>query len=606
MAQVRDLLADVKKIDVIEASVTQLQTDVTNFDALPSQVNQTGKYLTTNGADASWATITQPTLVSQLTNDSGYQTLVQVSAAVAGLVDSAPGTLNTLNELAAALNDDPNFATSITNMVAGKANLSGGTFTGNVTVNGLFEVKDPGNYYNGHMRVGAVNQGYPYVNIGMDENDTDNPGMVVGWYIKALGDIITNRIRLGGVYGQTGQIIAAPNTYEAQWTTIKTVNGTSILGAGDIIISAYADSKVQTYLTANNYVNTTTLNTALDLKANLTDLTPTNVSDKVNTSTGYFDLPAGTLAQRPASPASGNTRFNTTANAVEVYTGTTWSLIGAKDGSSFASAATSATAIWDLGIRGKGLFWIQRADGTPIQVYCDLDTVGQDGKGGWMLVGSWVNASEWTKDSTSSSAVFGSTALNCFSSNFGNMNMQHMRVKVATSIDLASASSDADFYYYWSSPIQWKTVWAAGAGVNTHYNSSTVNAGAALPRNSLRQFSFAYNLKFGYTANYQVWANLSDSGTSGSTGTEEWRDWYSGLTSPGITLGTNMRQDGTLAITFGGDTSTGAGQDCTYANAKYGYDDGTLCAWGGTSGTNNMNNQVGTQGNNTNLWMWIK
>lgn len=281
MAQVRDLLADVKKIDAIESSVTQLQTDVTNFDALPSQVNQTGKYLTTNGADASWATITQPTLVSQLTNDSGYQTLAQVSAAVASLVDSAPGTLNTLNELAAALNDDPNFATSITNMVAGKANLSGGTFTGNVTVNGLFEVKDPGNYYNGHMRVGAVGQGFPYVNIGMDENDTDNPGMLVGWYIKALGDIITNRIRLGGVYGQTGQIIAAPNTYEAQWTTIKTVNGTSILGAGDIIISAYADSKVQTYLTANNYVNTTTLNTALALKA---DVSTTYTKTQVDTS----------------------------------------------------------------------------------------------------------------------------------------------------------------------------------------------------------------------------------------------------------------------------------------------------------------------------------
>ena len=290
MAQVRDILSDVKKIDLIEANVTQLQTDLTSFEALPSQVNQAGKYLTTNGADASWGTVTVPTAVSQLTNDSGYQTLAQVSAAIAGLVDSAPGTLNTLNELAAALNDDPNFATSITNMVAGKANLSGGTFTGNVTVNGLFEVKDPGNYYNGHMRVGAVGQGFPYVNIGMDENDADNPGMVVGWYIKALGDIITNRIRLGGVYGQTGQIIAAPNTYEAQWTTIKTVNGTSILGAGDIIISAYTDSKVQTYLTANNYVNTTTLNTALALKADVaTTYTKTQVdsalSNKADTTT---------------------------------------------------------------------------------------------------------------------------------------------------------------------------------------------------------------------------------------------------------------------------------------------------------------------------------
>lgn len=324
-------------------------------------------------------------------------------------------------------------------------------------------------------------------------------------------------------------------------------------------------------------------------------------------------IPSGTTAQRPVSPTSGNTRFNTTANAVEVYTGTMWSMIGAKDGSSFASAATSATAIWDLGVRGKGLFWIQKADGTPIQVYCDLDTLGQDGKGGWMLVASWATASEWTKDSVSSSATFGSTALNCFSSNFGNTNIQHMRVKVSTSIDTAPASSEADWYYYWSSPIQWKTVWAAGAGTNNHWNSASgVNpAGAAVQRNSLRQFNYSYNLKFGYTGNTQIWNNLSDTGTSGSTGTEAWYDWYSGLTTAGYTLGVYNaggagRQDGTLAIIYSGDTSTTAGQDCNNQNAKYGYDDNGLCAWGGTSATNNLNAQYGTQGSNTNMWMWIK
>jgi hypothetical protein len=67
-----------------------------------------------------------------------------------------------------------------------------------------------------------------------------------------------------------------------------------------------------------------------------------------------------------------------------------------------------------------------------------------------------------------------------------------------------------------------------------------------------------------------------------------------------------MRGDGSLAITFNGDTSTGAGQDTNYQNAKYGYDDTGLCAWGGTTATNNMNNNAGTQGSNTNLWMWIK
>jgi len=50
------------------------------------------------------------------------------------LVDSAPGTLNTLNELAAALGDDPNFATTTANNIATKLPLAGGTMTGTLNV----------------------------------------------------------------------------------------------------------------------------------------------------------------------------------------------------------------------------------------------------------------------------------------------------------------------------------------------------------------------------------------------------------------------------------------------------------------------------------------
>jgi hypothetical protein len=55
--------------------------------------------------------------------------------AVANLVNAAPGTLDTLNELAAALGDDPNFATTVTNSIATKLPLSGGTMTGKVRFN---------------------------------------------------------------------------------------------------------------------------------------------------------------------------------------------------------------------------------------------------------------------------------------------------------------------------------------------------------------------------------------------------------------------------------------------------------------------------------------
>jgi len=50
------------------------------------------------------------------------------------LVDSAPGTLDTLNELAAALGDDANFSTTVTNSIATKLPLAGGTLTGDLTI----------------------------------------------------------------------------------------------------------------------------------------------------------------------------------------------------------------------------------------------------------------------------------------------------------------------------------------------------------------------------------------------------------------------------------------------------------------------------------------
>lgn len=55
------------------------------------------------------------TKVSQLENDSNYQNAEQVEAAIQKVIGSAPGVLDTLEEIAKALGDDPNFATTITN-----------------------------------------------------------------------------------------------------------------------------------------------------------------------------------------------------------------------------------------------------------------------------------------------------------------------------------------------------------------------------------------------------------------------------------------------------------------------------------------------------------
>jgi hypothetical protein len=65
---------------------------------------------------------------------ASYATESYVGTQISNLVDSSPEALNTLNELAAALGDDANFSTTVTNSIATKAPLASPSFTGNVGI----------------------------------------------------------------------------------------------------------------------------------------------------------------------------------------------------------------------------------------------------------------------------------------------------------------------------------------------------------------------------------------------------------------------------------------------------------------------------------------
>ena len=67
-------------------------------------------------------------------NDTTAANTAFVQQELAALVDSAPGALNTLNELAAALGDDANFSTTVTNSIATKLPLAGGTMSGSLNM----------------------------------------------------------------------------------------------------------------------------------------------------------------------------------------------------------------------------------------------------------------------------------------------------------------------------------------------------------------------------------------------------------------------------------------------------------------------------------------
>ena len=88
-----------------------------------------------------YATIASPTLTgtpaaptaAANTNTTQVATTAYVQTEIGDLIDSSPAALNTLNELAEAINDDASYATTVTNLLATKAPLASPSLTGTFT-----------------------------------------------------------------------------------------------------------------------------------------------------------------------------------------------------------------------------------------------------------------------------------------------------------------------------------------------------------------------------------------------------------------------------------------------------------------------------------------
>jgi hypothetical protein len=175
--------------------------------------------ITINGALAatqSWVT-SQAYLTSA--SLSGYATQSYVTSAIAALVDSAPAALDTLNELAAALGDDANFSTTITNSIASKqAQLNG---TGFVKVSGTTVSYDNSTYLTSYT-------------------ETDTLASVTGRGASTSTNISVNSVNIGtdATYGAayrsvsfgyngdgSNRILAANNTTDGMYFMAATGQG---------------------------------------------------------------------------------------------------------------------------------------------------------------------------------------------------------------------------------------------------------------------------------------------------------------------------------------------------------------------------------------------
>jgi hypothetical protein len=110
--------AEVNVLDGITATTTELNYLSGAASNVQAQLDNKAPL----ESPALTGTPTAPTATSG-TNSNVLATTAYVDGAVSSLVDSAPDLLNTLNELAAAIGDDANFATTLANSVALKQNI---------------------------------------------------------------------------------------------------------------------------------------------------------------------------------------------------------------------------------------------------------------------------------------------------------------------------------------------------------------------------------------------------------------------------------------------------------------------------------------------------
>jgi len=181
---------------------------------------------------------------------SGYATTSYVTTQINNLIAGAPGVLDTLDELAAALGDDSNFATTVTNSIAGKVSKSGDTITGNLNV------------------VGNI---YSTTSLGIILNSADAPLITRGW------DSFTS-----GAYNGIGRwgLFMEPSTL---------VLGTpNIAGNGQVAFRRFnADGTSVTTLLVNNVG--TTIYGNLTVGGTITENSSIKLKENVETSEGNLE-----------------------------------------------------------------------------------------------------------------------------------------------------------------------------------------------------------------------------------------------------------------------------------------------------------------------------
>jgi hypothetical protein len=278
--------------------------------------------------------IASDSLLDLKSDQATTYTKVEVDGAISSLIADAPGALDTLNELAAALGDDANFATTVTAAIALKAPLASPAFTGNGTIDG-HAILD-------------------FNNIGLDVQpwSTILDNTTASFTTAIASDITTNNAKVGITTAQASDITT--NNAKVGITTAQASDITANNAKVGITTAQAAD------ITTNNAKVGITTAQANEITSNTlkVGITPTQSSDITtnNAKVGITPAQASEITANNAKVGITPTQASdiTTNNAKVGITSAQASDITANNAKSVRTDTNGAISIGDLGGNARG------------------------------------------------------------------------------------------------------------------------------------------------------------------------------------------------------------------------------------------------------------
>lgn len=278
----------------VSGNVTSTGTSAFNNVTIAGTLNMDG---------STTATITN---LSAPTNANDAARKVDVDNAVANLVDSSPAALDTLNELAAAINDDADFSTTMTNALAGKVSDTGDTMTGDLIMSG-----------------GVTVTGLPLPTANSEASSKQYTDQQDALQVTKAGDTMSGSLGMGGnKITNLGTPTASTDASTKGYTD-------GILGSAT---AASASAAAAATSEANAATSAGNASTSASASANSATASANSATAAAASLDSFTDIYLGVFGSDPSTDNDGNALqtgalyYNSTSGSeqLKIYTGSNW------------------------------------------------------------------------------------------------------------------------------------------------------------------------------------------------------------------------------------------------------------------------------------------